>query len=152
MKRSHVQTFLPGLLSLAFNLPLALAGVHRGAYDTYVHIFFADHYRLNWFEGREFRWYTGFSVTSYPPLVHQVIALLSWPLSAVSAWLTPPASLPGLYRYRGEEIGYVVTLLAVLAAFPYAVRGFARIFVGPRAARWAGWLAIFCPAIGLAGW
>ncbi len=46
-------------------------------YDAYVHIFFADHYAENWFDNWDYRWYTGFNITSYPPLVHQIVALLS---------------------------------------------------------------------------
>jgi hypothetical protein len=46
-------------------------------YDAFVHIFFADHYSRFWFEPWEYRWYTGFLTTSYPPLVHQAIALIS---------------------------------------------------------------------------
>ena len=47
-------------------------------YDAYVHIFFADHYAESWFDNWDYRWYTGFNITSYPPLVHQVVALLSF--------------------------------------------------------------------------
>ena len=46
-------------------------------YDAFVHMFFADHYARFWFEPWEYRWYTGFLTTSYPPLVHQAIALIS---------------------------------------------------------------------------
>ena len=49
-------------------------------YDAYVHIFFSDHYAENWFDNWDYRWYTGFNITSYPPLVHQVVALLSYVL------------------------------------------------------------------------
>jgi len=35
-------------------------------YDAFVHIFFADHYARSWFDPWEYRWYTGFPVTSYP--------------------------------------------------------------------------------------
>jgi len=45
-------------------------------YDAFVHIFFADHYSRFWFEPMEYRWYTGFLTTSYPPLVHQAVALI----------------------------------------------------------------------------
>ena len=45
-------------------------------YDAFVHLFFADHYSRFWFEPWEYRWYTGFSVYGYPPLVHQSIALI----------------------------------------------------------------------------
>ncbi|MBE7660282.1 hypothetical protein F7646_06775 [Tenacibaculum finnmarkense genomovar finnmarkense] len=46
-------------------------------YDALIHLFFADHYANNWFEPWNFKWYTGFTVMSYPPLVHQSIAALS---------------------------------------------------------------------------
>lgn len=46
-------------------------------YDALIHLFFADHYANSWFEPWSFKWYTGFTVMSYPPLVHQTIALLS---------------------------------------------------------------------------
>ncbi|MFC4633596.1 hypothetical protein ACFO3O_06735 [Dokdonia ponticola] len=46
-------------------------------YDALIHLFFADHYATSWFEPWNYKWYTGFTVTSYPPLVHQSIAILS---------------------------------------------------------------------------
>ncbi|UOB19061.1 hypothetical protein [Abyssalbus ytuae] len=47
-------------------------------YDALIHLFFANHYANSWFEPWNYSWYTGFTVTSYPPLVHQSIALLSF--------------------------------------------------------------------------
>lgn len=47
-------------------------------YDALIHLFFADHYTNNWFEPWNYKWYTGFTVMSYPPLVHQSIAALSF--------------------------------------------------------------------------
>ncbi len=49
----------------------------ESTYDALIHLFFADHYANNWFEPWSYKWYTGFTVMSYPPLVHQSIALLS---------------------------------------------------------------------------
>ncbi|MBC2844249.1 hypothetical protein [Winogradskyella flava] len=46
-------------------------------YDALIHLFFADHYAHSWFEPWNYKWYTGFTVMSYPPLVHQSIAALS---------------------------------------------------------------------------
>lgn len=46
-------------------------------YDALIHLFFADHYAEHWFESWNPKWYTGFSLMGYPPLVHQVIAILS---------------------------------------------------------------------------
>ncbi len=70
------------LLLLAMSLVFLTHGVILyftlpGTYDAFVHIFFADHYSRFWFEPWEYRWYTGFLSTSYPPLVHQAIALIS---------------------------------------------------------------------------
>lgn len=50
----------------------------ESTYDALIHLFFADHYAQSWFEPWDYRWYTGFSVQSYPPLVHQAIAILSY--------------------------------------------------------------------------
>ncbi|WP_405567307.1 hypothetical protein [Polaribacter sp. Asnod6-C07] len=46
-------------------------------YDALIHLFFADHYANSWFEPWNYKWYTGFTVQSYPPLVHQSIGALS---------------------------------------------------------------------------
>jgi hypothetical protein len=46
-------------------------------YDALIHLFFAEHYANSWFEPWSYKWYTGFTVMSYPPLVHQSIAALS---------------------------------------------------------------------------
>ncbi len=47
-------------------------------YDALIHLFFADHYAKSWFEPWDYRWYTGFTVQGYPPLVHQSIGILSY--------------------------------------------------------------------------
>ena len=70
------------LLLVAMSLALLTHGVILyftlpRTYDAFVHMFFADHYARFWFEPWEYRWYTGFLTISYPPLVHQMIALIS---------------------------------------------------------------------------
>lgn len=47
-------------------------------YDALIHLFFADHYAQSWFEPWNYEWYTGFTVMSYPPLVHQAVGALSF--------------------------------------------------------------------------
>jgi hypothetical protein len=49
----------------------------EATYDALIHVFFADHYANSWFEPWNYKWYTGFSSMSYPPLVHQSIGILS---------------------------------------------------------------------------
>lgn len=70
------------LLLIALSLVLLTHGVIiyftlPKTYDAYVHMFFADHYGRFWFEPWEYRWYTGFLTISYPPLVHQMVALIA---------------------------------------------------------------------------
>ena len=48
------------------------------SYDALIHLFFAEHYASNWSEPWSYKWYTGFTTMSYPPLVHQLLALLSY--------------------------------------------------------------------------
>lgn len=136
-----------------FNLPFVLFRVHRLAFDTYTHIFLADHYRQHWWSLWEPRWYLGFSVASYPPLVHQLIALLSWPISGIVTFFSPePEMFRGAFRLFGEEVAFLCILLVALSLFPLAIREFARLFVGPRAADYAAGLAIVLPALSLAAW
>lgn len=132
------------MLSLGLNLPLVLSGLPFSSFDAYTHIFFADHYRRTWFDLYEPRWFGGFSVASYPPLTHQLIALLSFPASAATSML---GGTPAEIRFRGEAIGYCLLLLIALAFLPLAVERFAAIFVPARAARTAGWLTVGLPSI-----
>ncbi|WP_026933724.1 membrane protein [Christiangramia echinicola] len=50
----------------------------ENTYDALIHLFFAEHYANSWFEPWNYKWYTGFTVMGYPPLVHQAIALFSY--------------------------------------------------------------------------
>ncbi|NNC45994.1 MAG: hypothetical protein HKN99_08945 [Winogradskyella sp.] len=64
------------LLGLAFH-GTSIFFTLESTYDALIHLFFADHYAHSWFEPWNYKWYTGFTVMSYPPLVHQAIAALS---------------------------------------------------------------------------
>src|SRR4029077_5521656 len=109
---------LPGVvLALCFQGPLVAAGFYRFSWDASTHIFFADHYRMSWFALWEPRWFGGFSVSAYPPLVHQLIALLSFPL--------------------GYEGAFAILLLLTLVVFPLAAWRFALVFVPAGAASFA---------------
>jgi O-antigen ligase len=114
-------------LSLALNGALIVFARYRLSYDAYVHMFFADHYRQNWWALWEPRWYTGFSVTSYPPLVHQVMGLIA--------------------RLTGAEVAFVIVLLAVTTTLPLAVYRFARVFYGVRASVYAALAASVVPSV-----
>lgn len=92
-------------------------------YDAYVHMFFSSHYAEGWFETWNYKWYTGFTMTSYPPLVHQVIALLS--------------------KFMSLKLGFLVWAMFAVALFIRGIFHFSRIWVPELAAGYACLLATF---------
>ncbi|MBT8234801.1 MAG: hypothetical protein KJO04_01290 [Bacteroidia bacterium] len=124
MQRTHILL----ILALVFGLALhgsAIFFTLEETYDAYVHLFFAEHYASNWFEHWNYKWYTGFTVHGYPPLVHQLLALISlvgglkFALYTI-AFLSIILFITGVYRYSlmlsGKEIiAGCTALLAVLS-------------------------------------
>jgi O-antigen ligase len=94
-----------------------LTARHRLSYDAFTHMLFAEHYAGNWFSLWEPRWYTGFTVVSYPPLTHQLIGLL----------------VPLL----GFEKAFALILWLVTTLYPLGVYAFSRIFTGRISASYA---------------
>lgn len=76
-KKTNTLLILALIVGLAFH-GSAIFFTLESTYDALIHLFFADHYANSWFDPWEYRWYTGFTVQSYPPLVHQLIGLLSY--------------------------------------------------------------------------
>jgi hypothetical protein len=70
--------YLPYLSSVVASSILIATGIYVFSYDATTHIFFASHYARDWFSLWDTRWYGGFSVAGYPPLVHQLMALVSF--------------------------------------------------------------------------
>ena len=118
-------------MALCFHGPLVLAGFYRYSYDAGTHEFFADHYLRSPFGLWEPRWFGGFSVSSYPPLVHQLIAAIG--------------------TVTGVEIAFGAVLLTTLVALPFAVWRFAKIFVSPDVAVTTAIVSVFLPAFALTG-
>lgn len=108
---------LATLLAFLLHGYLVLTGQYSFSFDAYNHMFFGDHYRLNWWALWEPRWYTGFSITSYPPLVHQLIGLLG--------------------HLIGVDAAFAALLWGTLTAYPLAVYAFSRIFLGRSASGYA---------------
>jgi uncharacterized membrane protein len=95
-------------------------------YDALIHLFFGDHYAKSWFEPWNPKWYTGFTVMGYPPLVHQSIALLSlvgglkFGLYTV-AFIGVILFTTGVYRYAllltdNQKIAGYASLFAVVSS------------------------------------
>jgi hypothetical protein len=90
-------------------------------------MFFADHYRRTWFDTFEPKWYMGFSVASYPPLAHQVLALLSY--------------------VTGLEQGYVIITFAFMTLLPIATYFFSKVFISKKASGYAALVSVLVPGI-----
>src|SRR5215216_6533295 len=110
-----------------FHGGLILATRYRLSYDAYVHMFFGDHYRMDWWSLWDSRWYTGFSITSYPPLVHQLIG--------------------GLSHLVGLDAAFAIILWITVTLLPLAVYSFTHIFVGKASSAYAALGAAFLPSV-----
>jgi hypothetical protein len=111
------------LVALAVHGPLLLMQLPSGSFDANFHIFFASHYAHHWFDPWNEKWFAGFSQTTYPPLTHQWIALLS--------------TLVGL------NMGYMLVQLIAVLLLPVGVFRFARIWMDDRAASYAALGSVF---------
>ena len=115
------------LVALAVHGPLLLMQLPAGSFDTNFHIFFASHYVHHWFDPWNEKWFAGFSQTTYPPLTHQWIALLS--------------------NVVGLKMGYMLVQLIAVLLLPVGVFRFARIWVDERAASYAALGSVFLGAL-----
>lgn len=116
------------LLALAIHGPLLVMELPAtSSYDANLHIFFASHYAHHWFNPWNEKWFGGFSQTTYPPLTHQWIALISYLVGLTEAFM-------------------LVQLAAVVLLAVGAYR-FAQLWVDDRAASYAGVLAVFAGSI-----
>ena len=114
-------------ISFGLHGALVFAGSYRGTYDAFVHIFFADHYARSWWSLWEPRWYTGFTMASYPPLTHQLTALLS--------------------RVFSLPIGFSIVILASTMNTTLGVYRFSQLWVSRRAAGYAAIVTVFSSSI-----
>jgi hypothetical protein len=116
------------LLALAVHGPLLIMQLPlTTSYDANFHIFFASHYAHHWFDPWNTKWFAGFSQTTYPPLAHQWIALLSYIVGLPMAFC-------------------LVQLIAVLLV-PIGVYRFSRLWVSERASSYAAALSVFAGAV-----
>jgi hypothetical protein len=116
------------LLALAIYGPLLVMQLPATtSYDANLHIFFASHYAQHWFNPWNPKWFAGFSQTTYPPLTHQWIALLSY--------------LVGLTE------GFMLVQLAAVVLLAVGAFRFAQLWVDNRAASYAGVLTVFAGSV-----
>ena len=115
------------LVALAVHGPLLLMQLPAGSFDANFHIFLASHYAQHWFNPWNEKWFAGFSQTTYPPLTHQWIALVS--------------------TIAGLKMAYMLVQLVAVLLLPVGVYRFARIWVEERAASYAALGTIFLGAL-----
>jgi 6-pyruvoyl-tetrahydropterin synthase related domain len=111
------------LVALAVHGPLLLMQLPAGSFDANFHIFLASHYAHHWFNPWNEKWFAGFSQTTYPPLTHQWIALVS--------------------NVAGLKLAYMLVQLVAVLLLPVGIFRFARIWVEDRAASYAALGSIF---------
>lgn len=90
-------------------------------------MFFADHYASNWFDSWNYKWYTGFTITSYPPLVHQIVALLS--------------------GFVGLKMAFYLWSLSAMFLITRGVYKFSLLWVDHHSAGIAAIATVFCSSI-----
>ncbi|MBA3915001.1 MAG: hypothetical protein H0X25_14360 [Acidobacteriales bacterium] len=132
MENSYLRRPIPlavsVLLALVIYSPLLMMQLPlTSSYDANFHVFFASHYAQHWFNPWNEKWYAGFSQTTYPPLGHQWIALLSYVV--------------------GLRYGLMLVQLCAVLLVPVGVYRFARIWVSERAASYAAFLSVFVGAM-----
>ncbi len=127
MKSSERVFLLVAVVGLGIHgLALGL-GSYQKTYDAYTHLFFASHWLNSWWEAFEPRWYTGFSVFTYPPFAHQLVAL--------------PA------KWLGLEPAYLGVQMLCLGALVTGMYRYTRIWFEPAVARLSALLLLFSPAL-----
>ncbi len=102
------------------------------SFDFPTHVFFASHYQRAWWSLWEPRWFAGFDVASYPPLPHQIAAILGWLIGS------------------GNAVN-LLTFGAILV-FPVSIYRLTRSYFGLAAAQRACILAVVTPSVLLAGY
>ncbi|HTM36333.1 MAG TPA: hypothetical protein VL156_06270 [Terriglobales bacterium] len=116
------------LVALAIHGPLlALQLPLTNSYDANFHVFFASHYAHHWFDPWNPKWFAGFSQTTYPPLAHQWIALLSFVF--------------------GLHMSFLLVQLAAVLLIAVSVYKFALIWVDECAASYASLFSVFAGAV-----
>jgi hypothetical protein len=111
------------LCALVFHGPLLLMQVPANTFDANFHMSMASHYAHHWFNPWNEKSFAGFSQTTYPPLVHQWIAVFS--------------------HLIGLTYSFMLVQGIVILLLPVGVYGFAKLWVSERAASYGALCSIF---------
>lgn len=119
--KGRTYLYLALLIGILFHGVLVFSTFER-TFDAYVHIFFSNHYAEHWFDHWSYKWYTGFSLVSYPPLIHQLVALFSFVI--------------------GLKASYILVSVLSIAVFIRGSYVFSRLWVDERSAGMAAILSV----------
>ena len=127
-------TVINKFLILALVLGLLFHGVAifftlEETYDALIHLFFAEHYASNWSEPWSYKWYTGFTVMGYPPLVHQLLALLSFVGGLKFALFSLPMFIIILFISGVYKFSFLLTRNSGYAGFASIFCIFSSVFI-----------------------
>jgi hypothetical protein len=111
------------LAAITVHGPLLLMRLPGDSFDANFHIFFASHYAQHWFNPWNEKWFAGFSQTTYPPLTHQWIALLS--------------------NLTGLTMAYMAVQMLAILLLAVGVYRFSKLWVDERAASYAALGCVF---------
>lgn len=115
------------LAAFAVHGPLLLMRLPAESFDANFHIFFASHYAQHWFNPWNEKWFAGFSQTTYPPLTHQWIALLS--------------------NLTGLTMAYMLVQMLAILLLSVGVYRFAKLWVDERSASYAALGSVFLGSV-----
>jgi len=121
MKQSRRWLWVSLGVMILLNLSQLWTNFTMHNWDSQGHIFHASHYLAAWFSPWEEKWYSGFWVFSYPPLVHQLIAVFSY--------------------LGGLEVAYRLVQAAFMLLFPVATWLLGKELLGEPAASIAALLS-----------
>lgn len=111
------------LCTLVFHGPLLLMQLPANTFDANFHMSMAEHYAHHWFNPWNLKSFAGFSQTTYPPLLHQWIAMFS--------------------HVIGLTFGFMLVQGIGILLLPIGLYYFAKIWVSERAASYAAFGSIF---------
>jgi len=115
------------LLALAIHGPLLFMQLPSNSFDSNFHIFFASHYAQHWWNPWNEKWFAGFSQTTYPPLEHQWMALVS--------------------HVVGLNMAYAIVQLIGVLLLPVGIYRFSKLWVDERSASYAAIASVFVGAL-----
>lgn len=120
------------LVALAFHGPLLLMQLPSNSFDAHFHMSMAEHYAQHWFDPWNEKSLGGFSQATYPPLLHQWIAIFS--------------------HFVGLSYGFMLVMGSMMVLLPVAVYRFAKLWVCERAASYGAFCCIFLGSLAIIGY